>query len=797
MIWLWPSVTKAAPENILTGRVVDNNANPLPGVVVSLPDLKAGTVSGNDGYYRLAGLPKGKYLVEVRLLGYAAITRLVNIDGTTQQDFILMPSIIEKNEVVVTGTSLATEERRAVSPIQSLRAKELRESPSTNIVDALTKVPGVTQVSTGPAISKPVIRGLSYNRIITLHDGVRQEGQQWGDEHGIEIDDYNVSRIEILKGPASIAYGSDALAGVINIISDEAMPEGKIQGNIAANYQTNNGLAALHGRLAGNQKGIDWHVYGTGKAAHDYHNAYDDYVYNTRFSNADYGAGIGINRKWGYSKLSFTSFNQTLGIAEGERDSATGRFLKLVNVQGMAEDAVVTDGDGTSYSREIPAQRIEHQKLVWSNNLNLQNGGRVGLVLGYQQNKRREYTDPVQPDVPGLDLLLQTYTYDLKYFFPLRDGWALTSGINGMLQNNTNKGNEYIVPDYNLFDAGLYILAKKDWDNWSVSGGIRVNHRNIEGKALYLDSAGEKAATGVPQFSPFSRDYANVVGSAGASYTLDKNTTFKFNLATGFRTPNIAELSANGVHEGTIRYEYGSIGLKPEKSVQADLGFAWNSDHVLVNASVFYNYIHDFIYVRKLLSVNGSDSIPQMFDDENYPAYIYTQANAGLYGGEFYIDLHPHPLDWLHFENTFSYVRGIIFNGTDSTGNVPYIPAPRWLPELRAQKQKLGKWLKNGYIKAGLDVNLAQEHVFSAYGTETATPAYTLLNASVGFDIVNRKQQPVATLTLAAQNITDVTYQNHLSRLKYAPENPVTGRTGIYNAGRNFSLMLQVPLDIK
>jgi iron complex outermembrane recepter protein len=802
LILLWPMLLLAAPaDNTLTGRIVDNNQNPLAGVIISVPDLKAGTVSDNDGNYVLSHLPKGRYLIEVRLLGYGTATRSVNIDGLTQQDFSLNTSIIEKNEVVVTGTSLATEERKSVSPIESIRMKELRENPSSNIIDALAKQPGINQVSTGPAISKPVIRGLGYNRIITLNDGTRQEGQQWGDEHGIEIDDYNVSRIEILKGPASLAYGSDALAGVINIISDETLPDGKIEGGVVANYQTNNGMGALHGQLAGNQKGINWHVYGTGKQAHDYRNNYDDYVHNSRFGNANYGAGIGINRKWGYSRLSFSSFNQTLGIAEGDRDSATGKFLKLVNNNGEAEEEVVGSSDGTSYERQVPAQRIEHQKLVLANNFNLNNGGRIGLTLGYQQNVRKEYENPVLTNEPGLNLLLQTYTYDVKYYFSLHDGWSMSTGINGMAQNNTNNGDEYLVPDYKLFDAGMYIIAKKDWDNWSITGGIRVNHRNIDGAALYTDSTGEKAEAAtkatLTRFPEFSRSYANVVGSAGASYTIDKNATIKFNIATGFRTPNIAELAANGVHEGTIRYEYGNIGLKPEKSVQADFGFNWNSDHVLVNAAVFYNYIHNFIFVQKLLNVTGNDSIPEANNEEGYPAFAYSQANAGLFGGEFYVDVHPHPLDWLHFENTFSYVRGVIFNGNDSTGNIPYIPAPRWLPELRAQKQNLSKWLKNGYIKAGLDVNMMQDKVFSAYGTETATDAYTLLNAGMGCDIVNRKQRTLFTLTIAAQNITDVTYQNHLSRLKYAPDNPVTGRAGIYNMGRNFSVMINMPLRIK
>jgi iron complex outermembrane recepter protein len=791
----------AAPENILKGVITDNNGNTVMGAVISIPDLKTGTTSTADGIYQLAHLPKGTFLVEVRLLGYGTQNKQISIDGVTQKDFVLSTTLIERNELVVTGTSLATEERKAVIPIQSIRVKELRENASTNIIDALTKMPGINQLSTGPAVSKPVIRGLGYNRIVTLHDGTRQEGQQWGDEHGIEIDDYNVSRIEILKGPASLAYGSDALAGVINIISDEPLPTGRVQGNITTNFQTNAGLLAGHASLGGNNKGINWHIYGTDKQAHDYKNSNDGFVHNTRFKNVDYGASIGINKKWGYSRLSYSSFNQQLGIAEGERDSATGRFMKLVAVDGEEAEELATSDDDKSYKMQLPYQSIHHRKLVLNNNFNLNNGGRIGLILGYQQNERQEYEEVLNEETPGLNLLLQTYTYDAKYFFPVANGWSVTTGVNGMLQHNKNKGDEYLIPDYSLLDAGAYLIAKKDWNDWSVSGGMRINHRNIEGTALFVDADGEQSDESDPSatvtFAAFDRSYSNAVGSLGASYTVNRSMTIKLNVASGFRAPNIAELSANGVHEGTIRYEYGNAGLKAEKSLQADLGLAWNSEHVLVNGAVFYNYISNFIYTQKLQSVNGNDSIPSMLNEEGYPAFAFTQGNAGLYGGELYIDFHPHPFDWLHLENTFSYVRGILYDGKDSTASLPYIPAMRWLPELRAQTKTIGKRIKNAYIKAGLDINFMQDKVFSAYNTETATSAYTIVNAGLGFDVVNKKDKILLTITVSAQNITDIAYQNHLSRLKYAPLNMATGNSGIFNMGRNIGFALNVPLLLK
>ncbi|MBS1774074.1 MAG: TonB-dependent receptor [Bacteroidetes bacterium] len=787
--------------NSLTGIVTDTSGNPLIGVIVSIPDLKTGSVTDDKGQYSITSLPKGKFLVQAKMLSYSTVTKLTEISGETKFDIQLKESILERNEVIITGTSLATEERKSVTPIQSIRLKELKENAYTNVVDALTQLPGVSQLSTGPAVSKPIIRGLGYNRIITLNEGIRQEGQQWGDEHGIEIDDYNVSRIEVLKGPASLAYGSDALAGVINIVSDEPLPNGKIEGNVVANYQTNSGLAAQHADVAGNNNGFNWNVYGTSKQSHDYKNAYDGYVFNSRFNNLNYGATVGLNKKWGYSRLSFSTFSQNLGLVEGGRDSATGKFTKEVNDNGNVENEIVSDADSKSYTIAIPRQRVKHYKLVWNNNIYLNNGGRIGLILGYQQNQRKEYADALMPDDAGLSFLLQTYNYDVKYFFPVWKGWQVTSGINGMQQHNANKGTEFLIPDYNLFDAGIYTIAKKDWQKWTVSGGVRYNYRAIAGNVLYLDSADKKVNElqpgGIVQFQQFDKSYSNVVGSIGTSYSLSKRVSFKLNIATGFRSPNAAELAANGVHEGTIRYEYGNSNLKAENSLQADLGMGLNSEHIMLNAAVFYNYISNYIYLQKLLGVNGTDSIPVLHNTDGFTAFQYHQTNAGLYGGELYMDFHPHPLDWLHLENTFSYVKGIVFNGTDSTKNLPNIPPARWIIDLKVQKKTIAKQFMNCYAKVGLTTVFAQNNIFSAYGTETTSPSYYLLNAGIGFDWVNKKQQVLCSINIAAQNLTDVAYQDHLSRLRYADVNNVTGRVGVYNTGRNFSLTASVPLRLK
>lgn len=799
LILALPAAFATVADNTLSGTITDKSSHtPLPGATIYLPDLHVGASADAQGHFSIKHLPKGRYLVEVHYIGYAAFTETALIDGATTLNISLSETLIEKNEVVITGVNLATTLKQTPTPVSIVRRDYLDENISTNIIDAIAKLPGVSQLTTGPAISKPFIRGLGYNRVVVVNNDVRQEGQQWGDEHGIEIDDYNVSKVEVLKGPASLVYGSDALAGVVNIVAPGPVPLGHIKGNVAANYLSNNGQIAYHADIAGNQNGFSWSLYGTQKWAHDYQNKYDGYVYGSGFNNTNFGAAIGVNKSWGSSNLSFTSFNQKLGIVEGERN-AEGKFIKPINNNGTPDEAVATDDDFKSYSLGLPRQQINHQKLVWDNNLYLNNGGRLAVTLGYQWNRRQEFEDVLAPDAAGLYLKLNTFNYAVKYYLPEMKGWQTTFGVNGMQQrNDISSSEEFLIPAYDLFDAGVFAVTSKTFNKLTLSGGLRFDNRSMKIKHLSLGDDGKPVNTGgETKFNGFDKDFSNISGSVGFSYAASDRVTLKLNAARGFRAPNISELAANGVHEGTIKYEYGNNDLKPEVSTQGDAGVEFNSEHVSVAASVFYNHITNFIYSRKLLSAAGNDSVPAVDNDEGYSAFKYQQSTANLYGGEFTLDIHPHPIDWLHFENTVSYVRAMSPDATDSTKYLPNIPAGRWLSELKGRFKKTGGVMQNTYVSVGMDMTFAQHDVYSAYQTETPTGGYTLFNAGLGTDFVNKNNKVLFSLHLAANNLTDVAYQNHLSRLKYGPENEVTGRTGVFNMGRNFSVKVTIPLDFK
>jgi iron complex outermembrane receptor protein len=794
-------------KSTLSGKVIDKKTgSPLEGASVYFPDLKKGTVTILNGNYVINNLPNGNYLVEVQFIGYKSALQNISIQGNLVQDFSLEPSVLEENEVVITGTSKATSIKRNPVPIVSIGKQYLQQNLSTNIIDAIAKVPGINAVTTGPNVSKPYIRGLGFSRILTLYDGVRQEGQQWGDEHGIEVDQNSVEKVEVVKGPASLIYGSDALAGVINLIPANFPSTGKIQGDIAAEYQTNNGMFGASGMLAGNKNSIVWRTRASYKEATNYRNKYDGRVYNTGFKETDISGMAGINKTWGYSHIGFSIFNDLQDIPDGSRDSLTRRFTKQITEADTIRP-VVTDEELRSY--KIPAlhQQVQHYRVYAANNFVLKSGGRIALNLGYQKSTRREFSHPEIP-LPGLYLSLNTYSYDVKYYLPEINNWSITAGINGMYQkNDVEKGTEFVIPSYKQFDFGPFLFAKKSFKKLEVAGGIRYDLRTFNNSALFtkpdavtgFDKAVYGADTlGAAQpFYNYKHNFSGITGSLGATYTFSKTFSTKFNIARGYRAPNISEISANGVHPGTNIYQLGNLNFKPEFSLQEDIGLTYNSQHVTVNLELFNNNIQNYIFNQKVLNRSGQDSVIVPGNE----TFQFQAAKAHLYGTEISIDLHPHPLDWLHFENTLSLVYGNNkgSNGKalqDSAKYLPFIPPLHTFSELRANLKPKSGAFNNLFAKFQYEWYAKQDRAYLEFGTETPTAGYALFNIGFGGDVVNRKKKTIFNFSLLGNNIFNVAYQSHLNRLKYFEPYPADpGAHGIYNMGRNFSIKLNFPLN--
>lgn len=780
----------AVPANkgSLQGKVMDvQTGKPLAGATIYLHEAKTGTIAGVDGSYKTPEVPAGKYLVEVSFVGYQSFLELISIDGSVKHDFKLKYSVLENEAVTVTGVASATKIRQSAQPVSVLKKSDLLKNSATNIVEALTQlVPGVATLSTGPAIAKPVIRGLGYNRVITIHDGIRQEGQQWGDEHGIEVDEYSIQKVEVLKGPASLLYGSDGMGGAVHLITNTPVEQGTIKGNLNGQLIDNNGLNGVNANVAGHLKnGFNWNIYGTHKSAKDYQNKYDGRVLNSRFNENNFGGYIGVNKSWGYSHLLISSFNQKIGVVEGDRDGATGKFTIFT---GSPLERIATDADLNGRTPVAPYQGINHFKIASDNNIAV-GSGRLAVNLGYQRNQRKEFADPLAAQTPELFFDLQTINYNVQLQLKEKNGWRTAIGVNGMYQQNRNKAEEVLIPEYNQFDAGVFVYTRKTFNNnLTLSGGLRGDIRKLNSHAFTNDNNEVK-------FTQFNKTFGNFSGSIGVAYNASDAVTFKANISRGYRAPSVSELASNGTHEGTNRYEYGDKQLKTETSLQFDAGVEANTEHVSFMVNAFYNHISNYIFYSKLESVLGGDSLVTV-DGEDLNAFKFKQSGAALYGFEAKVDFHPHPLDWLHFANTFSIVAGKFNESFEGTNRLPFIPPARLLTELRGDFKKIGSGLGNLYVKLEMDNVLNQNRVFTAYDTESATSGYTLLNIGAGTEFTS-KGKTLFSVYLALNNIADVAYQNHLSRLKYTSVNNVTGRMGVFNMGRNFNIKINVPLNFK
>jgi iron complex outermembrane recepter protein len=765
-----------------TGKITDAKTGfAITGASIYITDIKSGTSSDIAGNFILRNVPEGNHLIEVSHIGYTTLVENIVISGDTKKDFALSESVVENNAVIVTGVTGATQLKKVPFAVAVMRKQDFFQNTSSNIIESLTKIGGVSTLATGPAISKPVIRGLGYNRVLTINDGVRQEGQQWGDEHGIEVDEASVNKIELLKGPASIIYGSDAMAGVVNIITNVPVQNNTIKANISSNFQTNNKLRTLNANIGGNKNGFNWNIYSSNKAAADYKNKYDGNVYNSKFREQNVGGYAGYNGNWGYSHLLVSNFNLKAGLIEGERD-IDGYFIKPVAGGGETR---ATNADFKSTTPQIPYQHIRHFKIATDNSIKI-NSNRLAFNIGFQQNQREEFGNIDDLNERALYFDLKTVTYTAQFHFAEKKGWKTSVGINGMQQNNTNKGVEQLIPDYSLFDVGTYVYTQKVIKKTTLSAGVRYDSRNLDTKNL-LDAGSIKAAA-------FTKSFSNFSGSIGLASQVTEKLNLKFNAARGFRAPSIPELASNGAHEGTIRYEYGDVNLKSETSLQFDGGLDYNAEHLSFGITAFLNNFNNFIFYNKVEAAAGGDSLVDVNGDM-LTAFKFSQRKASLAGFEATIDIHPHPLDWLHIQNSFSLVSGKLKEAIEGSKNLPFIPAPKLVTEFRGDFKSLNAVIKNFYTKIELDNTFTQNNIFTAYDTETKTSGYTLLNAGVGADFFSKKGKQLFSLNLSAINIADVAYQNHLSRLKYAAENIATGRNGVFNMGRNFSIKLNIPLS--
>ena len=713
-------------QNTVSGTITDSNNKALSGVSIYIQELQKGTVSKADGTYNLSNLPKGTVTISYVLVGYG--TQHKTYTGNQKQTTInvqLATSIFEMDEVIV-STAFNKLQSQNVMKVAHETMKNLSRKGTSTLIEGLATIPGVSQVSTGASIGKPVIRGLSGNRVLVYSQGVRVENQQFGDEHGLGLNDAGVESVEVIKGPASLLYGSDALGGVLYFNPEKFTNANSYKVNFSQKLFAN--TLGSNSSLGLKTSTDNWKFLarGTLNTHSDYTTADGERVTNTRYQEKDFKTGLG------YSDASFSSvlrynFNDlNLGIPE----------------EGIAEQS-------KSKSVLFPKQAVSNH-LISLNSSIFFNTSKMDLDFGFISNDRSEFEDS---DVAVLKMKLNTFNYNAKYYLPSSTKRQTIVGVQGMHQTNVNSGEEYLIPDAVTKDFGVFGTTNYEWNSNVIQAGLRFDTRKLTSEAQGV--FGEEGS-----FEALSKSYTSWNASLGYKTNFSEAIIFRLNLASGFRAPNLAELSSNGVHEGTNRYEIGNSNLKTEQNFQTDLNLEYKTEHFEFFVNGFYNHINDFIYINP-----SGESI-----DDN-AVFNYIQNNANLYGGEIGLHFHPHPLDWLHFETSFETVTGKKQNGE----YLPLIPANNWNNTLRFELND-SNWLKESFATIGLNSTLNQNNVS---GFETITAGYSILNLGFGGTLQLGKTK--MDVNLNGNNITDKKYTAHLSRLK---------TDGISNMGRNLVLSL-------
>jgi iron complex outermembrane receptor protein len=722
-------------------RVLDNETKQVVEYAdVYFPDLKTSTITDKDGVFSIE-TKQPSVLVQISSVGYKTFLGTITLEK--ELTLYLESSLHNLQEVIVSANSSKLQGEN-VANVEKLNLKNNPEIQGISLSQKLSNMAGIDNFSTGSGIGKPVIRGLSGNRIAVFSQGVRIENQQWGDEHGLGLDENGYEQIEFIKGPASLLYGSDALGGVLYFADERYAKENSIEAALHSQYNSNTNGWRNTGAFKLSKNHLHWNVFGGYTTHKDYKDGKNTPVENSCFHTGDFKTTLGYTGQKFTTSLKYSFLNEVYGLTESEEE---------------IEDTIENIYKNTR-KPNFPYQALTTHLVSSENTFFFDNNSKLKVDIGYVFNNRKEYEEETQEGDANLDMNLNTWSYNAKWYSPKwQEHWSLVVGSQGLYQMNTNHGEELLIPDATTADAGLFAMSDYYYTEksyWQI--GLRIDGRHISSKQHGTE--GEEG-----YFPKFSKLYTALNFSTGIYQQLPKQFSLRINFSSGYRSPNMFELLSDGVHEGTNRYEIGDVNLQTENSYQADISLNYGSEHLELFLNPYFNYIRHYIYLQP------TDKI---IDD--LPVYTYVQDNAYLYGGEAGFHFHPHPWDWLHLEGSYS----CIFGQDAKYNYLPLMPSQKINGSIRASfswekvLQKFSVYIQEQYSFAQKCVAVYENH----------TNAYNLVNAGLAFGFKARKQEIL--FNIAVNNIFNETYYDHLSRYK---------QDEIYNMGRNLHLELILPFQ--
>ena len=666
-------------------------------------------------------------LLALMLLAFQPIFSQVNED------------LVELDEVVLTlpfGQTLG----KSVLKVDKLNFNDINPIIKQYISNSISKLPGVSIISTGAGIGKPSIRGLSFNRVVVLNQGMRLENQQWGEEHGLALSSSGVNSVEVVKGPLYVLYGSDAMGGVLYIEPEKYLTSDDLEIDYTGIYNSNYSGFSNNLGLKGSSENFSYMLRADITDNGNYSSP-DGEIENSWFKQNDFKAGVAYQTEKFQSDLRFSMSETEVGIPhmeEGHDDHDD-------------HDDHEEDGhdDHDDHGEEDHYQEINHTTLTWKNTFDMGNDHTLDITLGRQLNERKEFGgheeeghddhDDHEGHEEGeaeLDMELETTSIDIKLTMPQSDDLNLIIGTSLLNQENKNFGHETLIPDAEKKDFGLFALGQFDIDDTSQALiGVRYDNRSISSESS-------------------SNDYSNFNGSLGFKKDFG-NSTLRINLSSGFRAPDLIELYADGSHHGSFQYKKGNINLEAEESLQTDLSYQINNDNSIVSFDLFYNDISDYIYLN-----------PSSMFEDGLRVYDYMQQDSKLYGGEIHLNKNT-SIDWLFYYTSIEYVFAESMDGEA----LPFI-SPLTL------NQVFNIDFGNNYSVEIDFIAKAKQSRVSMF--EEETDGYSVLNLSGNYKTEFMTND--LNLFWRISNVFDKEYYDHLSRLKTA---------GIEQMGRNISVGLK------
>lgn len=765
------------------GTISGPDGRSIPGAHIHCLTDEGFTATDLDGRFTYRPDSMGMHRLAVHALGFHDSTFQVNwTGGEMHVDWTLRTKVGQLNMVVVSAE--AHDKQEGVLSAEHIDQPELRDRMAENLSSTLERLPGVSALKTGVGIGKPVIRGLHGQRIVVLQQNIRQEGQQWGSDHGLEVDAFGAPRVEIVKGPASLQHGSDGLGGVVRIAAPPIPERGTLDGEVVTLFRSN----TMH-----------W----GGTAALGVHTG--PFFARVRYTRHDFGDTRVPAADFDYNGFTLPIEGNRLKNTAGEEESIRGivglrtdRGIHRLTVDryrlrvGLFSGAVgiprayalAPDGDARNIS--FPGQQVTHWRGVLNHLIFLDGDDHIGLDIGIQHNHRQEFSVPEFHSVPpdsydpndrlALELKLLTISASAHYERHLPRRTDLVTGASAQWQRNERGGFEVLVPDFTTWRSGVFALARHERPGGTeVSGGLRldVGTNTTSGFIRPVWSSNGEATDSLVS-PPTDQVFVNAAASAGIEHPVDgRPLTLRAHAGKSFRIPSPAETSSNGVHHGTFRHEVGQPDLRSEHGYQLDLGLDVRRDRYTAAFSTYLNYFQNFIYL--------GPSNPARFSPlpEAGQLFTYRQDDAVHAGFEYSGRLRfLNVLDWEH-------TADLVQSRNLRTGlAIPFTPQPMLRNTLGVE------WTGDRAVRR---VRFGVEHVWRAPAqgpwrtdrTELETPGSQVVHLRAGLDVAIR-DQPIQ-IRLQVRNVFNTPYLDHLSRYRWID---------VVEPGRNVTVMVRVPIHV-